>query len=329
MAEILEISRQNNIAPLSPWFAQRMEHEIPSGRFLTQDGIEKLTASIIERLAAYKNEAGLSTVVLGMSGGVDSALTAALLKAAGWIVVGHTLPIEQDPVETARGIEACESLGIKHVQIELSEMFRAMSAHLNAIDGTLYNTDNKAVRIRLGNIRARLRMTALYDQAQKYGGLVASTDNLSELTAGFWTLHGDVGDISPIQSMLKSWEVPAMARAIGVPERTWRATPTDGLGIDNGDEAQLGASYLEWDLVLLAMFDAMKSGRSMDNLFGALRANDDPHAQEVISNMTSRMGKSWFKRVNPICLTYPGQDRYDQVEALDRALFQPGIMRRI
>jgi nicotinamide-nucleotide amidase len=142
-------------------------------------------------------------------------------------------------------------------------------------------------------------------------------------------LHGDVGDISPIQSLLKSWEVPAMARAIGIPERTWRATPTDGLGIDNGDEAQLGASYLEWDLVLLALFDAMASGTAFDDLPKALKAMDDPHALEVIENMTSRMAKSWFKRVNPICLTYPGQDRFGRVETLDQSLFQPSIMRRI
>ena len=60
-------------------------------------------------------------------------------------------------------------------------------------------------------------MATLYNMAASHGGLVAGTDNYSELTAGFWTLHGDVGDISPIQSLLKSWEVPYLAKSLGVP----------------------------------------------------------------------------------------------------------------
>jgi hypothetical protein len=117
--------------------------------------------------------------------------------------------------------------------------------------------DTKAIRVRKGNIRARLRMITLYNLAQLHGGFVASTDNLSELGAGFWTLHGDVGDYSPIQSLLKSWEVPYLAQLNGVPESTVRAKPTDGLGIDSGDEAQLGASYLEWDLMTYALHQGM------------------------------------------------------------------------
>jgi tRNA U34 2-thiouridine synthase MnmA/TrmU len=91
---------------------------------------------LVEQLADYRRQSGVSTAVLGMSGGVDSAVTAALLKAAGWRVVGYTLPIEQAPEETERGIEACHALDLEHLHLDLSEQYRNMVAGLGALDGT-------------------------------------------------------------------------------------------------------------------------------------------------------------------------------------------------
>ena len=194
---------------------------------------------------------------MGVSGGIDSALTAALFKNAGWNVTGLTLPIHQNTEETDRGIEACESLGINHLQVDLTQAFESYLQHATEeADAELHTRDfyeDKNARIRGGNIRARLRMITLYNQASLHKGIVGSTDNFSELAAGFWTLHGDVGDVAPIQSLTKSWEVPALAEMQGVPDSVVFAVPTDGLGVSSSDEDQFGFSYLEFDLALFKL----------------------------------------------------------------------------
>jgi len=248
-----------------------------------------------------KQKNRIDTVVLGMSGGIDSALTAALFKAADYRVIGMTLPIHQDPSETARGVEACEALGIEHIQKDLSEAFDFVSTNLDDFD------DSNPDRIRQGNIRARLRMITLYNQAAKHGGFVASTDNFSELSAGFWTLHGDVGDVAPIQSLSKSWEVPNLAELLGVPQSIVTAKPTDGLGVANGDEDQFGFSYMEFDAVLFALIGNIKFSQEL------------PDTQELVAKVKQRIASTSFKRFNPLNLMHPldGSTRYDNLEAYD------------
>ncbi|CAN5687207.1 NAD(+) synthase [soil metagenome] len=327
--EILELSRQARRGPLSPWFDAELDAAIEAGVFLSGEALEGVTARLIGELAAYREQAGVGTAVLGMSGGVDSALTAALLKKAGWRVIGFTLPIEQDPEETERGVEACGALGLEHRQLDLTEQYRSMVAGLGGLDAELASGDAAAVRTRRGNVRARLRMITLYDQAHRFGGLVASTDNFSELAAGFWTLHGDVGDLAPVQALLKSWEVPWMARAAGVPERTWRAKPTDGLGIGEGDEAQIGATYLEFDLAVAALGRAMAAhpGRDAAGLVAALDLGDDEHARGALDAVLGRLRTTWFKRINPITLHHPAAERYALLEMIDAQLFRPQMLR--
>ncbi|ULB10783.1 NAD(+) synthase [Cereibacter azotoformans] len=327
--EILDLSRQRLTGELSPWFAERLAEQVERGLFLPPRDLDLVGARLVQDLAEYRMQGSISTAVLGMSGGVDSALTAALFKAAGWRVVGLTLPIEQNPEETERGIEACEALRIEHLHLDLSQAYRAAVAQLGDLDGDLVASDEGPARTRRGNLRARLRMMTLYDQAHRLGGLVASTDNLSELSAGFWTLHGDVGDLAPVQSLLKSWEVPWLARAHGVPERTWRAMPTDGLGIGGGDEAQIGATYLEWDIVQFALASALRDdpGLTTQHLAFALRMDEDRHAQEVLGTVLARMKATWHKRVNPIRFDHPKADRYEPLDRLDERLFRPAVLR--
>jgi nicotinamide-nucleotide amidase len=326
---ILDLSRQGRLGPLSPWFGRQLDRQVERGLFLPEDELAEVGARLVDDLRAYREQTGAGTAVLGMSGGVDSALTAALLKRAGWRVVGFTLPIEQDPVETERGAEACGALGVEHMHLDLSRRYRGMVEELATLDPRMAEGDEEQVRIRRGNLRARLRMMTLYDQAHRFGGLVASTDNFSELGAGFWTLHGDVGDLAPVQSLLKSWEVPRMARAYGVPERTWRATPTDGLGISAGDEAQIGATYLEWDLMVFAVMEALfrHPGATAEDLPARLEVGGDERASRVLASTLRRLGRTWFKRVNPVRLDHPRADRYGPLDALDARLFRPAVLR--
>ncbi len=329
MDEIIELSRQSPRGPLSPWFDARLREQVDAGHFLPPKDLEAVGERLIQQLVDYREQSSVSTAVLGMSGGVDSAVTAALLKKAGWRVIGYTLPIEQAPEETERGIEACHALGLEHLHLDLSVQYRNMVSGLGALDEALNTSEDEPLRTRRGNIRARLRMVTLYDQAHRWGGLVASTDNFSELGAGFWTLHGDVGDLAPMQSLLKSWEIPWMARACGVPERTWRAKPTDGLGIGEGDEAQIGATYLEWDIVVFAVVEALRQDPDLtaDDLVAALGAGEDPLAQRAISAVLNRLRKTWFKRVNPIVFGHPLHDRFTLLDEIDDRLFRPAVLR--
>ncbi|SLN73543.1 NH(3)-dependent NAD(+) synthetase [Falsiruegeria litorea R37] len=328
-SEILDLSRQNNIGDLTPWFDAQLNARIDSGAFAQEDTLRADMARILADLTAYREQNGIGAAVIGMSGGVDSALTAALFKAAGWRVVGHTMPIEQNPEETERGQEACIALGIEHQNIDLTPQFHSMVEGLTKLDPALSNGDEAGLRIRRGNMRARLRMITLYDQAHRYGGVVASTDNFSELAAGFWTLNGDVGDVAPIQSLLKSWEVPWMAREIGVPEKTWRATPTDGLGISAGDEAQLGVSYLQWDLMVLAMADALAANPNLsrEELPQAMGFGEDAEGTRVLDCVAGRLGRTWYKRAGTFNLAHPREGRYDALAGIDRALFMPNLLK--
>jgi nicotinamide-nucleotide amidase len=307
--QILDLSRQASIGELSDFLSTTLDRAIASGYFPDTAQLQTISDFIVERTALYREQTQRSVVVLGMSGGVDSALTAAIFQKAGYRVVGVTMPVHQDPVETQRGVEACEALGIEHLHLDLSDLYDRTIASQAAIDRELLaNGEDKSVRIRRGNVRARLRMITLYNLAAGLHGIVASTDNLSELSAGFWTLHGDVGDFSPIQALLKSWEVPYLARLNDVPESTVRAKPTDGLGIDAGDEAQLGCSYLEWDLMVFAL----QAGTDIPE--------EDARVRHAVM---SRMGATWYKRRNPIKVPHPLADRYGMVDAIDRRYFVP------
>jgi len=328
---ILDLSRQNNIGALSPWFENQLALQINQGHFPTEVQLADLADDIVARLVKYREENNISTVVLGMSGGVDSALTAALFKRAEWRVIGVTMPIKQDPAETQRGIEACMALGLEHQHVDLGLLYEATLKTQAIVDPDLVFAEEEttAIKIRRGNVRARLRMVTLYNLAAAERGLVASTDNFSELAAGFWTLHGDVGDLSPIQSLLKSWEVPFISKYVGVPETTWRATPTDGLGISAGDEAQLGASYLEWDLMINAISDILQDNRviSSDTSVGqvrdALELVDDERAMQVFNSVVTRVGATWFKRMNPVNIQNKIHDRYAALSEIDNRLFVP------
>ena len=253
-----------------------------------------------------------------MSGGIDSAVTGALFKEAGWNVTGVTMPIHQVVAETDRGREACERLGFNHIHADLTEgyeLFRYNSLGLldqlakEAPQGVDLSSHDKDTRVRLGNVRARMRMITLYNLASLNKGIVGSTDNFSELAAGFWTLHGDVGDVAPIQSLTKSWEVPALAELLEVPDSIVSAKPTDGLGVANGDEDQFGFSYLEFDIAMFSLF--------RDNELEPENEKD----KAIVESVKQRLTSTIYKRFNPLNLPHPlDEDRYSHLEKLDNYL---------
>jgi len=304
-----DIMRYNRQPVLSDWFSKKLDDAI-SESYYTAD-IEFISDKLINELKQYREKHNIKNVIIGMSGGIDSATTAALFKHADYKVYGYTLPIHQKTEETERGAEACLALGINHANIDLSDTYDMLYHNMARFDSGLLDDKNIDVAKRRGNIRARLRMMTLYNKASKHRGFVASTDNFSELAAGFWTLHGDVGDVAPIQSLNKSWEVPALAEFLNIPKATIEAVPTDGLGISNSDEDQFGFSYLEFDLALRELMYSAETGEGLEVL--------DERDAAIVIDVFKRTHSTSHKRANPLNLNHPIHiDKYSKLENLDR-----------
>jgi len=304
---------------LSPAFDKLLDSYIKSGKYMSVEKLQVLRNDIVQNLVSYANKYKISNVCIGLSGGIDSALTASLFRDAGYHVIGVTMPINQIEDETDRGVETAKALGIDHRHIDLTEAYEDILKQQFKLDASLISNDH-ASKIRKGNIRARLRMITLYNLAGASQGFVASTDNFSELAAGFWTLHGDVGDVSPIQSLSKSWEVPALAEMQGVPDSVVFAVPTDGLGISSSDEEQFGFSYLEFDLALFKLLENI-DGVEFENTISDITGFKDAKDKLIVEEVASRIRGTTYKRFNPYNLTHTFEkDRYDLLDKLDNQL---------
>ena len=313
---ILEYNRKPE---LSPAFDKLLDGYIKDGKYMSIEKLQVLRNDIIQQLVSYANTYKISNVCVGISGGIDSALTASLFRDAGYHVIGVTMPINQIEEETDRGIETCQALGIDHRHIDLTEAYEQVIKQEFKLDAGLINKSVDS-RIRKGNIRARLRMITLYNLAGASQGFVASTDNFSELAAGFWTLHGDVGDVSPIQSLSKSWEVPALAEMQGVPDSVVFAVPTDGLGVSSSDEDQFGFSYLEFDLALFKVLENV-DGVEFENVVSDIVGFKDAKDKLIVDRVVDRIKGTTYKRFNPYNLKHTFEkDRYDLLEKLDNQL---------
>ncbi len=244
-----------------------------------RDDYELMFSNIINNLREYLRNSGLKSLIIGLSGGIDSALTAALAYEAlkeidGIELIGRSIPIEtnkDDEILRAEktGLNFCNSFEVK----DLTNAYLNLQNDL--VSENRKNDESKDEKIRLGNIKARIRMTYLFDLAHLYKGMVLSTDNHTELLLGFWTLHGDVGNYGMIQYLWKT-EVYGLAKLLadkyrtnGEPDKAESlelsidAVPTDGLGITNSDFDQIGVkSYHEADLLLI---DYLKENKHNEN----------------------------------------------------------------
>ena len=214
--------------------------------------VEKVNEHIVNWLKTYANNAKVSGFVVGISGGVDSAVTSTLCAQTGLSTLCIEMPIHQDQNQVSRGLEHIDQLqkrfpNVNRAEANLTPIYESFKAKMPfAIDETKHH-------LSLANTRARLRMTTLYYFAGIHGYLVAGTGNkVEDFGVGFYTKYGDGGvDVSPIADLMKS-DVYALGQYLQIPESIQKAAPTDGLFGDNRtDEDQLGASYdeLEWAML--------------------------------------------------------------------------------
>ena len=201
-------------------------------------------------LKKYSNTSGVGRFVVGISGGIDSALVSTLCAESGYPTILVSMPIHQHQNELNRANNHIKWLETKYSNV--SKITVDLTNLYDTFESLFGNTHGLA----LANSRARLRMTTLYQIAQSNGALVVGTGNkVEDFGVGFFTKYGDGGvDISPIADLMKS-EVRKMAKELGVNEEILNASPTDGLwGDSRTDEDQIGATYdeLEWAMKVTA-----------------------------------------------------------------------------
>lgn len=210
---------------------------------------QKVIDHIVNWLKDYAIKSNVNGFVVGVSGGIDSALTSTLCAKTGLPTLCLEMPIHQAENQVSRALNHITWLqnkfdNVSMKQVNLTPVFDTLVGELPPVD----HEDDRFMA--LANTRARLRMTSLYYFAGLDGLLVAGTGNkVEDFGVGFYTKYGDGGvDLSPIADLMKS-EVYALAKTLGVNHEIQNAAPTDGLwGDDRTDEDQLGASYdeLEW-----------------------------------------------------------------------------------
>lgn len=290
---------------------------------------------LVDKTTEYVTENNLKAMVLGISGGIDSTVVAAIChevsKKTGIPLIGRSLPIKNksDEFDVSKlvGEAFCGNFDV----IKIDELYRVTIEFIEVMEQLSMNE----YPIASGNVQARTRMWYLYNLASIHKGLVMSTDNQTEYQLGFWTIHGDVGDFDPIQDLWKT-EVYGLAnylrgryrsKALEALHNDYKETcdkyramsyavyssckliPTDGLGISNSDLEQIGAK--DYDTVddILSRFIPFENFRkSYDSAGQIMHPHDEMaesdcwsqlcarHGEDVVNKVWSRHLASEFKR---------------------------------
>jgi len=199
-------------------------------------------------IKSYAESAGMTTLVVGISGGIDSAVVSALCARTGLNTIAVTMPIRQRPdlhdLSMQQGVWLSQNFdNVRHEIIDVTPVFDTFETRMNQYNNLLG----------MANSRSRLRMVTLYQIAQSTQGLVVGTGNkVEDFGVGFYTKYGDGGvDISPIGDLYKS-QVWQLGRELGVLQDIIDAAPTDGLWDDGRtDEDQLGGlTYADLELAM-------------------------------------------------------------------------------
>lgn len=249
---------------------------------------EKIIDHIVNWLKNYSIKAGTEGFVIGISGGIDSAVVSALCAQTGMRTLCVEMPIHQAENQVLRGREHINYLkekfsNVSDTEVNLSSVFEEFRIQVPQ------TSDDSFLDLSLANTRSRLRMTTLYYFAGLHKYLVTGTGNkIEDFGVGFFTKYGDGGvDISPIADLMKS-EVYQLGKELGISDSIIEAAPTDGLfGDSRSDEDQLGASYdeLEWAMKM------SEGGKSILDFAGR---------EKVVLDIYTRLNRANQHKITPI-----------------------------
>jgi NAD+ synthase len=257
--------------------------------------LEVITGFIRSQL----QQTGFTRLVVGLSGGVDSATVAYL--AARAIGADNLLAVRMpyassSPESETDAMRVVSALGCQTERVDITPMVDPMLALISG-------DDEAALQVRRGNVMARQRMIVLYDRSAAFDALVAGTSNKTEALLGYGTLYGDMGAaFAPIGDLYKS-QLRSVATALGVPEEILAKPPSADLWPGQTDEGELGASYDDLDRILFALVDRRWTAER------CVAAGLDP---ALVAWVERRVARNEFKRQTPpvakVSLRTPGVD---------------------
>ncbi len=258
--------------------AESANQVLPRLKINTELATRMLSGFIRDSVA----KAGMSRVVIGLSGGIDSAVSAYLSARAlgAENVLTLRMPYRTSSPESLSDAEAViEDLGTPHLTLPVSQM---ADAHFQRFP--------EMSRLRQGNVMARLRMITLYDQSMAWGGLVMGTSNKTEFLLGYSTIYGDSGvALHPIADLYKC-QVRQMARYLGVPKSIIDKPPSADLWLGQTDEDELGFTYDEADQVLFLL---------VDERYTVGEVEDEGFKRDFVAQIWERVKANHYKRTMP------------------------------
>ncbi len=225
---------------------------------------------------------GYSRAVIGLSGGIDSALSFVLaVEALG----------SENVLVVRMPYKASSADSLEHAQI-LIDQFGVQSETIDITDMVepLFGRDPEISKQRKGNIMARERMIVLYDQSEEFKGLVIGTSNKTEILLGYSTLWGDMASaVNPIGDLYKT-QLRQLSRALGIPAAIIDKAPSADLWLGQTDEGELGFTYEQVDKLLFLL---------VDQRYSAQECVEEGFDQNFVNAVTSRVRRNQFKRMMP------------------------------
>ncbi len=243
--------------------------------------ILKAKEIIVDFIREKRKEAGIKGAVIGLSGGIDSALTAYLtVEALGEEnVLGIHMPeLNLTPAEDVLdATEVAHRLGIDLTTVDISEI---LAEYINSVNEKSFS-ETDSYKHAQANLKARIRMSILYYHANMMSRIVIGTGNKTEILLGYFTKYGDGGvDIEPIGDLYKT-EVTQMAHLIGIPEEILKKAPSARLWVGQTDEDELGIKY-----------------ELLDRFLALLLEGERPHVAQNTLGLTGKQRESLIKRIN-------------------------------